>query len=150
MAKLTDVEVKFYAEKLRSRMERSGDPSETSLMISNVLNSLDLPKGTKLSGEEARAMVILAMDRGLDVPTVPLRDLPTGRQESFKAEMRSKCSDLISKIPGKKSPVADDVVTQAHTRYQNLLAMEAAELARMQEAYDPYMQLVNARNPKKK
>jgi hypothetical protein len=72
--------------------ERSDKASEETLQIVALLNIIEprLPKGTVFDGTEARAMVRVLNNKGIELPCKPWRSVSEREQRSITAKVNNE------------------------------------------------------------
>jgi hypothetical protein len=148
-----------------ARAERSGNPSTDTLKNVNFLRLLGdrFPKGHSVTGDTIRNLVVLCERRGVHIPAMPIgvkeiRSL----QASFDAATTdlpvfSGTSSATAKVYGATVKTWTNEQLRQRQQMQQFevdcaLAGTTAEAIerKVEEQHDPLMQVVNARQGKKR
>lgn len=144
-------------------MRAASTQAEDTYKVVAVLRALgdDLPKKTRINGEDIRKLVKDLEARGLVIPGRPVSDV----------EVRSLRSGVVAQMPkitlrgipykGKQTSAVIDEdelarlkVRQQWQEFEFMLEQQGDSIekldARIAEANDPLMKVYNARNPKRK
>lgn len=158
MEKLTQSEIAAHSEGMRA----ASSQGEETYKVVAVLRALgdDIPKGTKINGEDVRKLVKDLEARGITIPTRGISELEVRSLRGRVAVEMPKIQ--LRGIPYKKSTTqaiynTDDNLRlrgKAQEQLFTFLLMQEGDSrealeARLEEQGDPLMKLVNARNPKR-
>lgn len=160
MEKLTQAEKAQFENGMREATAQAGDVYKTVAVLRAIGD--DIPAGTRINGEDIKALVVDLERRGIVLPS-------TGISAMEVRSLRDKVAKELPRISLRGIPMKSKVKGQTPAMYDSsdslkmkarmqeqqfnlLLAMEGDSQekleARLEEAADPLMRVVN-RNKKK-